>query len=166
MRQPEKSLRSLATNIFPSRLKYLPVGTLLNLWKHFSGWTTWLRVGFAVTKLFSLPTVSEISLQDFKARTFISVRSIFHREMLDVVQRITGTTDSDWELTNGPVEPIVEKAYEGFRNGGFRPLICGGNLIQNEGNDYILTKETFNRAVINICERDMKNTNSSSNRVK
>lgn len=111
--------------------------------------TTWKRVGFAVTKLLSLPIVGELSLQDFKNKNvYISSFYLSQREMLDAVQRNTGTTDDDWEITSESVEQVIEKAYEEFKRGDFRALvkmIYGGNFIPNGGNDYILTKETLNK---------------------
>lgn len=121
--------------------------------------TTWPRVGYAVAKLLSLPVSgSSPSLQDFKNKhVYVSSFYLSQREMLDAVQRNTGTTDRDWEITSEPAVPALNNALEELDKGNFLAMpvvVYAGNFVPNGGNDFVLTKQTLNK-LLGFPEEDL-----------
>jgi len=67
---------------------------------------TWPRCGEAFAALLSLPeSGTSPSLADFKNYPcYVDSFAVTQRQILDSVQRVTGTTDKDWEITCEPAE--------------------------------------------------------------
>ncbi|KAF2685170.1 NAD(P)-binding protein [Lentithecium fluviatile CBS 122367] len=73
--------------------------------KHRIHTSTWPQVGRAVANLLSLPVTAEggdgksVTLDSYRNEfVYISSFTLNQREMLDAVQRVTGTTDKDWKM--------------------------------------------------------------------
>jgi NmrA-like family len=121
--------------------------------------TTWPRVGEAVAKLLALPVSGGSQcLNDFKNKhVYASSFYLSQREMLDAVQRSTGTTDQDWEITNEPAVAAYENALEEFKKGNYgsvQTIIYAGNFVPGGGNDYVNTKDTLNK-LLNLPQEDL-----------
>jgi len=86
--------------------------------------STWPYVGQAVASLLSLPekktsdTAADASLEQFKNSTVrIAEFSVTQREMLDSVQRVTGTKDADWTITHEKASERYARAAGEVRKG-------------------------------------------------
>lgn len=45
------------------------------------------------------------------------------RDMLNAVQRVTGTSDQDWKIEQTPVDDVIEKGREMMKGGGFQGFV-------------------------------------------
>jgi hypothetical protein len=84
--------------------------------------STWAQVGRAIANLLSMPVSAEkgdgksLTLDAYRNKfVYISSFTLNQREMLDAVQRVTGTTDADWKISS-------TTAKERFENGQKRML--------------------------------------------
>ncbi|MCO5613561.1 hypothetical protein L7F22_067838 [Adiantum nelumboides] len=92
--------------------------------KIYQSTSTWRHSAKAVAALLSLPILpqdeNDKTLTMNKWRNdYVNVQS-FHlnqRQMLDAVQKVTNTTDSDWEINNVNVQEIWKGGYDRLMNG-------------------------------------------------
>jgi hypothetical protein len=69
--------------------------------------TTWPQVGRAVANLLSLPVKADdgdgknVTLDSYRNKfVYISSFTLSQRDMLDTIERVTGTTDADWNMSS------------------------------------------------------------------
>jgi len=86
--------------------------------------STWPQVGRAVANLLSLPVSAEggdgksVTLDSYRNRfVYISSFTLSQREMLDAVERVTGTNDSDWKLSSTTAEERYEDGRKRMMQG-------------------------------------------------
>ncbi|KAH6896603.1 hypothetical protein B0T10DRAFT_160661 [Thelonectria olida] len=83
--------------------------------------TTLKRVGEAVAGLLSLP---EEELASYKNKPFyVSSFYITQREMLDSVQRVTGTNDDDWTIETKDIDQVGRESDEEIKKGNMMAMI-------------------------------------------
>ncbi|PMD40591.1 hypothetical protein L207DRAFT_341829 [Hyaloscypha variabilis F] len=103
-------------------------------------------VGLAVARLLSLPTtsVAGASLSDF-GNKFVYISSFLtsQRKILDVVQKLTGTSDADWNITNTNGQTWIDdgpaKIARGDLTGMFN-IAYGNTMTEGLGGNYEATK--------------------------
>ncbi|KAH7153291.1 hypothetical protein EDB81DRAFT_855713 [Dactylonectria macrodidyma] len=99
--------------------------------------TTLKRVGEAVAELLSLP---EEELAAYKNKCFyVSSFYVTQREMLDSVQRVTGTTDEDWVIENKEIAVVASESDEEVKKGNMMaaiPKFYSAHFRQGHGGDY------------------------------
>ncbi|KAH6977304.1 hypothetical protein BKA56DRAFT_633051 [Ilyonectria sp. MPI-CAGE-AT-0026] len=79
------------------------------------------RVGEAVAELLSLP---EEELAVYKNKAFyVSSFYITQREMLESVQRVTGTTDKGWIIEDKEIAEVAKESDEELRKGNMMAMI-------------------------------------------
>ena len=121
--------------------------------------TTWPQVGRAVAKLLALPVSGQKpSLEEYSNKhVYVSSFYLSQRDMLDAVQRCTGTTDKDWTFTSEPAQEALDSGYAELSKGDFRAIgkiIYAGNFVPDGGNDYVNTKQTLNKP-LGLPEEDL-----------
>ncbi|KAF2626289.1 NAD(P)-binding protein [Macroventuria anomochaeta] len=86
--------------------------------------STWPQVGRAVAALLSLPVDTSgeqgapTTLSTYRNRmVYVSSFTVNQKDMFESVKRVTGTTDSDWNITSEPAKQRYENARERLRNG-------------------------------------------------
>ncbi|KAH8892402.1 NAD(P)-binding protein [Thozetella sp. PMI_491] len=86
--------------------------------------TTWPRCGEALAALLSLPeSGASPSLVDWKNKqVYVDSFRVTQRQILDSVQRVTGTTDKDWEITYEPAEKRYKEGMEEMNRGDVQGL--------------------------------------------
>lgn len=99
--------------------------------------TTLQRTADGTAALLSLP---EEDLAKYKNKPFyLSSFFITQREMLESVQRATGTTDADWTLETKDYADVARESDEQLKQGNFSALVTkfySANLHQGYGGDY------------------------------
>ncbi|KAK7420601.1 hypothetical protein QQZ08_010361 [Neonectria magnoliae] len=99
--------------------------------------TTIKRVGEATAELLSLP---EEELAAYKNKAFhVSSFYITQREMLDSVQRVTGTTDKDWMIENKDIDEQAKESDEEIKKGNMMAMIpkfYSAHFREGYGGDY------------------------------
>ncbi|KAJ6101837.1 hypothetical protein N7486_004264 [Penicillium sp. IBT 16267x] len=93
--------------------------------------STWNQCGRAFAALLSLPeSGSSPCLTDFKFKNVhIHSFQVSQRDMLDSLNRVLGTTDSDWEIKYEPVSKRIKDGAEEMAKGiftGFAKMLYGG----------------------------------------
>ncbi|KAF7548669.1 hypothetical protein G7Z17_g6905 [Cylindrodendrum hubeiense] len=83
--------------------------------------STLKRVGEGVAELLSLP---EEELAAYKNKAFyISSFYVTQREMLESVQRVTGTTDKDWVIEDKEIAQVAKESDEEVKKGNMMAMI-------------------------------------------
>lgn len=104
--------------------------------------STWPRCGEAFAALLSLPETSDasLSLADFKNYPcYVDSFRVTQRMLLDSVQRVTGTTDKDWEITREPAEKRYNDGLEEMKTDpqrGFAKALYAGGWSRGTGHEY------------------------------
>lgn len=117
-------------------------------------------VGLAVARLLSLPVESNSgpSLSNY-ANKFIYISS-FHttqREILKAVQKVTNTTDSDWNINKASAQAWIDEGNEKLAKGDFEGMInllYGGILKEGLGGDFEATRGISNE-VLGLPKEDI-----------
>jgi hypothetical protein len=78
---------------------------------------TWPQTGLAVANLLSLPVSASDgngpALDQYRNRMlFVSSFALNQREMFEVVQKVTGTTEKDWKITSEPAKQRLATARQ------------------------------------------------------
>ncbi|KAI9787834.1 MAG: hypothetical protein M1816_007401 [Peltula sp. TS41687] len=121
--------------------------------------TTMPQVGRAVASLLSLPVSgSSPSLSDYKNK-FVYIESFFisQHEMLASVQRVTGTSPDDWNVSYRPAAEAVKEGNEKCQKGDFMgavDILYGTNFMPGKGGDYAVTKGTAN-GILGLPKEDL-----------
>ncbi|KAE9367683.1 NAD(P)-binding protein [Stipitochalara longipes BDJ] len=125
--------------------------------------TNLATVGLAVARLLSLPITSSssTSLSDFGNKFgYISSFLTSQREILDVVQKLTKTSDADWSITNINGQAWIDdgpaKIARGDRTGMFN-IAYGNTMTEGLGGDYEAAKGVSN-SVLGLPEESLENT--------
>lgn len=86
--------------------------------------STWPQVGRAIANLLALPVHPKdendksVTLSWYRNRfVFVSSFTLNQREMLDSVERVTGTTDADWKISNVSSKERFEESKSRMANG-------------------------------------------------
>ncbi|EEU46772.1 uncharacterized protein NECHADRAFT_36605 [Fusarium vanettenii 77-13-4] len=149
--------------------------------------STWLQCGRAIAALLSLkelpedendksPTISQWRNKPMWISSFL----ISQREMLDSIQRVTGTTDKDWEIEYEGSHERWSRAMDMLKKGDRRGWAMGmyartfypngdGNIEAKYGlaNDVLgLPKEDLDEATKRALEMVHSNYNYFTNRSK
>ncbi|KAM0428579.1 hypothetical protein ACHAPT_006940 [Fusarium lateritium] len=99
--------------------------------------STLKRVGDAVAELLSLP---EEELSKYKNKPYyISSFLITQREMLESVQRVTGTTDADWEIKERDIDELAKECDERLKKGDRMaaiPKLYSSQFREGHGGNY------------------------------
>ncbi|KAJ5803616.1 uncharacterized protein N7503_006066 [Penicillium pulvis] len=114
--------------------------------------STWDQCGRAFAALFSLPeSGSSPSLTDFKKGVHIYSFQVSQRDMLDSLNRVLGTVDSDWEIRYEPISKRIKDGAEELANGvftGFAKMLYGNVFrADNDKSDYASTLMVANEAL-------------------
>lgn len=106
--------------------------------------STLKRVGAAVAELLSQP---EEELSAYKNRPFyVSSFFISQREMLESVQRVTGTTDADWEIKERDINEFGRECDERLKKGDMMAALEKlSSLLLREG-----LGGNYNRKVVDM----------------
>ncbi|KAK3060912.1 hypothetical protein LTS18_007439, partial [Coniosporium uncinatum] len=89
--------------------------------------STWPQVGRAVASLLSLPVSASggggACLNDFRnGFVYISSFKLSQHEMLESVQRVTGTRPEDWKVSYVPVKEAYAAGNERMRKGDWSAM--------------------------------------------
>ncbi len=102
--------------------------------------TTKSTVALAVTRLLNLPKTSPsssgASLSDFANRfCYISSFLATQKEILEAVQRVTGTSAEEWTVENTDAEGYIQEGKRRFAKGDSAGAIniLGGMLFKGDG---------------------------------
>ena len=81
--------------------------------------STWAMCGRALAALLSLPeSGASPALSQWKNKPFYFASfRVCQRDMLDSIQRVTGTTDTDWEITHEPTDKRYKDGLEEMQRG-------------------------------------------------
>lgn len=114
--------------------------------------STWDQCGRAFAALLSLPeSGSSPSLTDFKKGVHMYSFQVSQRDMLDSLNRVLGTADSDWEIRYEPISKRVKDGAEEFANGvftGFAKMLYGNVFrADNDKSDYASTFSVANETL-------------------
>ncbi|KAJ5545634.1 hypothetical protein N7494_003219 [Penicillium frequentans] len=114
--------------------------------------STWDQCGRAFAALLSLPeSGSSPSLSDFKKGVDIYSFQVSQRDMLDSLNRVLGTADSDWEIRYEPISKRLKDGAEEFANGvftGFAKMLYGNVFrADNDKSDYASTLSVANKTL-------------------
>ena len=125
--------------------------------------TNLATVGLAVARLLSLPVTSDSfsSLSDFGNKfVYISSFLISQREILDLVQKLTQTTDADWSITHIDGQAWIDdgpaKIARGDNTGVFN-IAFGNMMTEGLGGNYETTKGVSN-AVLGLPKENLEET--------
>lgn len=122
--------------------------------------TNLATVALAIARLMSLPVISHsgVSLSDHGNR-FVYVRS-FHttqREILSAVQRVTNTTDADWEISYTEVQAFIDEGAVRMAEGdymGMANVLYGYTMKEGAGGDYESVRGVSNE-LLGLPEEDL-----------
>ena len=125
--------------------------------------TTKRTVALAVTRLLSLPYNSlpgEASLTNFK-NGFVYVSSFLTSqwEILEALERVTGTENKDWKIENIDAQKYIEEGREKLVKGDFGGMVNepGGMIFKGGmGGDYESVKGVSNH-LLGLPEENLDN---------
>jgi hypothetical protein len=113
--------------------------------------STWDQCGRAFASLLSLPeSGSSPCLADFNTVHIYSFQ-VSQRDMLDSLNRVLGTTDSDWEIKYEPISKRLKDGAEELARGiftGFPKMLYGGVFqADNDKSDFASTLSVANETL-------------------
>jgi hypothetical protein len=122
--------------------------------------TNLATVALAIARLMSLPVISKsgASMSSYGNR-FVYIRS-FHtsqREILSVVQRVTNTSDADWEITHTEVQSFIDEGAVKMAKGdymGMANVLYGYLMKEGTGGDYESVRGVSNE-VLGLPKEDL-----------
>ena len=107
--------------------------------------TTMSKIGRSVASFLSLPR-EEIEKHS-NSFVYLSSFLISQNEILESVQRATGTSEDDWNITSSSAAQAVQEGWEKLHSGNFMGIIdilYGTNFNRGSGGDYESSKGTAN----------------------
>ena len=115
--------------------------------------TTLAQVGLGVAKLFERPL---FELEKFK-NSFVYINSftVSQNQILQSVQKATGTSVEDWKVTYVPSDAAIEQGMAEFKTGNFRGLLdvlYGNNAKKGMGGSY---DEKLHNVLLGLKEEDL-----------
>lgn len=125
--------------------------------------STWPQVGRTVASLLSLPITSEggnkeACLENFANKlNYANSFTISQREMLDSVLRVTGTKESDWEITKESSHDRYATGIKEMQEGkrvGFAKMMYTRVFFPDGSGDTEHNKGTIN-AVLGLPKDDL-----------
>lgn len=122
--------------------------------------TSLSTAALSLAQLAELPTTSSSgpSLSDFANRlVYVSSFRTSQREILDAVQRVTGTTDDDWAITTSDQKSYMAEGSARMAKGDFHGLanmLYGAVMGGGMGGDYESERGVSN-AVLGLPEEDL-----------
>lgn len=128
--------------------------------------STWIQCGTALAALLSLPVDgASPSLSDFKNKPFyISSFLISQRDMLDSLNRVLGTTDSDWDIKYEASAKRVQDGQAEFAAGdraGFAKMMYSRVFFPNGGGNFEAT-QTLANGVLGLPKEDLDEATARS----
>jgi hypothetical protein len=123
--------------------------------------TNLATVALAIARLMSLPVLSQsgASLSNYGNR-FVYIRS-FHttqREILSAVQRVTNTSDADWEISYTEIQAFIDEGAVKVAEGdymGMANVLYGYTMKEGTGGDYEGVRGVSNE-VLGLPEEDLE----------
>ncbi|KAJ5657046.1 hypothetical protein N7507_008996 [Penicillium longicatenatum] len=120
--------------------------------------STWNQCGRAFAALLSLPeSGSSPCLTDFNQVRMYSFQ-VSQRDMLDSLNRVLGTTDSDWEIKYEPVSQRLKDGAEEMAKGiftGFPKMLYGGVFrADNDKSDFASNLTVANK-ILGLPKEDL-----------
>lgn len=116
--------------------------------------STFPQVGRGVAALLSLP-VSTLTSQYKNKFAYVQSFTVTQRQMLDSVQRATGTTDRDWKIESADVDEQIKGGREKMAKGdmsGMMEVAMGNYFKPGHGGN---TKEKSSNAALGLKEEDL-----------
>ncbi|PVH78166.1 NAD(P)-binding protein [Cadophora sp. DSE1049] len=117
----------------------------------------------AIARLLSLPVVSNggAALSDYGNKfVYISSFRVSQRDILDSVQRATGSSDADWTITHTDVQDFIDEGPAKLAKGDMTAvlnLLIGSLAKEGLGGDYESTKGLSN-AVLDLPKENLDET--------
>jgi hypothetical protein len=121
--------------------------------------STWKQCGRALGALLSLPEAgAEPSLSQWRNKPlYLNSFKVSQRDMLDSIHRITGSTDSDWEISFEGSEKRYKEGIAEMQNGsivGFQKALYARAFFPHGGGDYSSVHGTVNE-VFGLPKEDL-----------
>jgi len=123
--------------------------------------STWPQVGRAVARLLSLPISAgggEACLNDFKNRfVYVSSFKLSQHDMLESVQRVTGTGPEDWKVSYVPVKEAYAAGYERMKKGDWSAMkdVGYGRTFFPDGSGNYEDSKGLQNDVLGLPEEDL-----------
>ncbi|KAH7412831.1 hypothetical protein BKA64DRAFT_731109 [Cadophora sp. MPI-SDFR-AT-0126] len=117
----------------------------------------------SIARLLSLPIASDegAALSDYGNKfVYISSFRVSQRDILDSVQRVTGTSDADWTITHTDVQAFIDEGPAKLAKGDMTAvlnLLFGSLAKEGLGGDYESTKGLSN-AILKLPEENLDET--------
>lgn len=122
--------------------------------------TTIRQVGKAVAKILELPISAnsgEASLKKYaNKQVYIASFLTSQRELLSAVQKVTGTSDSDWSIREVSSKKFMQEGKERVAKGDFMDMagwLYGCIMSQGNGGDY---EEKLMNGVLRLESGDLE----------
>lgn len=122
--------------------------------------TTMSTVGLAVARLLALPISSESgpSLSQYANKyCYIASFLVSQRDLLDSFQRVSGTSDKDWEIKEQSTDSYIAESNELLKKGNYMGAVgslYGTNYIEGAGGNYQDTKGLSNE-ILGLPKEDL-----------
>jgi hypothetical protein len=124
--------------------------------------TTLKTVGRAVAAVLSLPvtesSADKPSLSMYRNQfLYISSFHVSQRDLLDAVEKVTDTKDSDWKIEKKSAQAFIDEGHERVQKGDFYGtvnILYGSHFKEGLGGDFSSAKGTAN-AVFGLPEEDL-----------
>jgi hypothetical protein len=120
--------------------------------------STWPQVGRAVANLLSLPITAEgPCLEKLKDQVvYVDSFTVSQRDMLDSVYRVTGTTETDWNITKESAKERYEGGVEAMQKGDFNGFVkmLYTRVFYDDGSGDFSGKGTLN-SVLGMPKEDL-----------
>ncbi|KAK4460635.1 NAD(P)-binding protein [Cladorrhinum samala] len=117
--------------------------------------STWRQTGRAVAGLLDLP---EDRLKKWRNKGFyVNSFAVSQREILDAVQRVTGTSDEDWEIRYQDAGERYREGLQELQNGvrtGFAKAMYTRTFFKDGGGNFAATRGLDNEE-IGLAEEDL-----------
>lgn len=134
--------------------------TLFDDGKTYINTSTFAQTGRAVAELLSLPeSGASPSLSDWKNKPLhVASFKVNQREMLDSVQRVTGTSDKDWQIGSEPAQQRYERGLGDFKQGkitGFVQALYSRVFYKGRGGGDYETVRGLDNAKLGLPREDL-----------
>ena len=117
--------------------------------------STWQQCGRALAGLLNLPEKAaepgSVAVEEWKNKPlYTSSFRVSQRDMLDSIHRVTGSTDSDWDIRREPTKQRYQDGLDEMRKGvrtGFAKSMYARGFFPGGGADFESTKELANQVL-------------------
>ena len=114
--------------------------------------STWLQCGRALAALLSLPEEGgEAAVAEWKNKPlYVASFQVSQRDMLDSIHRVTGSTDSDWEIKREATKQRYQDGLSEMKQGvmtGFAKAMYARGFFPDGGVDFASSKGLANEVL-------------------